>query len=246
MTTAENPSPQSARWRWNVKADKKQKQEEANVPVKVKIQREIIAWFWVALAFLLINGTIGQARVIPSGSMENTLLIGDHLIMSRIGYDAGVPFTNWHVPLWRNPKRQQIVIFRPVVPTEPSDIIKRVIGLPGETLDIRDGAVWIDGQRLAENYTQGRTERYDMRFPYRVPDNCFFVMGDNRENSYDSRFVGCVPRRNIIGTPVMVYMSLDAPEGAWESGGIQERFFAYGNALLHPRTVRWRRLFHTF
>ena len=94
-----------------MKADKKQ--EVTHVPVGTKIQREIIAWFWVGLAFLLINGTIGQARVIPSGSMENTLLIGDHLIMSRIGYDAGVPFTSWHLPLWRNPKRQQVIIFKP-------------------------------------------------------------------------------------------------------------------------------------
>jgi signal peptidase I len=229
-----------------MKAEKNKKQEEANLPVKTKIQREIIAWFWVGLAFLLINGTIGQARVIPSGSMENTLLIGDHLIMSRIGYDAGVPFTNWHVPLWRNPKRQQIVIFKPVVPTETSDIVKRVIGLPGETLDIHDGAVWINGQKLNENYTAGRTVRYDMQAPYKIPNDCYFVMGDNREDSYDSRFVGCVPRKNIIGTPVMVYMSVDAPGGAWESGSIKERFFAYGNALLHPRSVRWSRLFHTF
>ena len=216
------------------------------MPVKTKIQREIIAWFWVGLVFLLINGTIGQARVIPSGSMENTLLIGDHLIMSRIGYDAGLPFTNWHVPLWRNPKRQQIVIFKPVVPTETSDIVKRVIGLPGETLDIHDGAVWIDGRKLNENYTQGRTERYDMQSPYKIPTDCYFVMGDNRQDSFDSRFVGCVPRKNIIGTPVMVYMSVDAPGSAWESGGIRERFFAYGNALLHPQSVRWTRLFHTF
>jgi signal peptidase I len=241
-----NPLSQSDRWWWNVKAKKKKKQEEANVPAKIKIQREIIAWFWVGLVFLLINGAIGQARVIPSGSMENTLLIGDHLIMSRIGYDAGVPFTGWHVPLWRNPKRQQIVIFRPVVPAETQDIVKRVIGLPGETLDIRDGAVWIDGRKLNENYTQGRTERYDMHSPYKIPKDCYFVMGDNRQDSYDSRFVGCVPRKNIIGTPVMVYMSLDAPGSAWESGALRERFFAYGNALLHPRTVRWSRLFHTF
>ncbi|OLB39759.1 MAG: signal peptidase I [Acidobacteria bacterium 13_2_20CM_57_17] len=241
-----NPRPQSGRWWWNVKAEKKKKQEESNLPVKTKIQREIIAWFWVGLVFLLINGTIGQARVIPSGSMENTLLIGDHLIMSRIGYDAGLPFTNWHVPLWRNPKRQQIVIFKPVVPTETSDIVKRVIGLPGETLDIHDGAVWIDGRKLNENYTQGRTERYDMQSPYKIPTDCYFVMGDNRQDSFDSRFVGCVPRKNIIGTPVMVYMSVDAPGSAWESGGIRERFFAYGNALLHPQSVRWTRLFHTF
>jgi len=103
MEMETNPRPQSGRWWCKVKAEKKTKQAEANLPVKTKIQREIIAWFWVGLVFLLINGTIGQARVIPSGSMENTLLIGDHLIMSRIGYDAGVPFTNWHVPLWRNP-----------------------------------------------------------------------------------------------------------------------------------------------
>src|SRR6202045_3039842 len=119
-------SQQKGLWWWKVKADSDKKEEVTHVPVGTKIQREIIAWFWVGLAFLLINGTIGQARVIPSGSMENTLLVGDHLIMSRIGYDAGVPFTGLHIPLWRNPKRQQIVIFTPAVPTEHSDIIKRV------------------------------------------------------------------------------------------------------------------------
>ena len=76
-----------------MKAEPKPKKEaQPNVPVGQRVQREVIAWFWVALVFLLINGTIGQARVIPSGSMENTLLIGDHLIMSRIGYDAGGAF----------------------------------------------------------------------------------------------------------------------------------------------------------
>src|SRR5277367_3968814 len=131
---------------------------EPKVPMAVQVRREILAWFWVGLAFLLINGAVGQARVIPSGSMENTLLVGDHLIMSRVGYDAGVPFTSWHVPLWRNPKRQQIVIFIPPYAPEQTDLIKRVIGLPGDTLDIRDGAVWINGQKLKENYTTGPTE----------------------------------------------------------------------------------------
>jgi signal peptidase I len=210
------------------------------------IRREMVAWMWVILAFLLINGTIGQARVIPSGSMENTLLIGDHLIMSRIGYDAGVPFTGWHVSLWRNPKRLQLVIFRPLVPEETSDIIKRVIGLPGETVDIHGGAVWINGRRLIENYTTGPSEPYEMRGPYKVPENCYFVMGDNRGNSYDSRFTGCVPRKNIIGTPVMIYMSLDASPDAWEPGQIRERFLAYANAVIHPSEVRWKRLFTTF
>ena len=231
---------------------------EGRLSAGQKLRREIIAWFWVALAFFLINGTIGQARVIPSGSMQNTLLIGDHLIMSRIGYDAGIPFTNVHVPLWRNPKRQQIVIFRPVIPGETSDVIKRVIGLPGETVDVRDGGVWINGARLREDYTVGPTEPGEPILfrgafagkknvlPYTVPPDCFFVMGDNRGNSLDSRFVGCVPRANIIGTPVMIYASIDAPPDSWDSGSITDRFLAYMNALVHPSEIRWRRIFRLF
>ena len=226
----------------NAKQDARQNQ----APVGQRIQREIIAWFWVALVFLLINGTIGQARVIPSGSMENTLLIGDHLIMSRIGYDAGVPFTNWHVPLWRNPHRQQVIIFKPPFAPDTPDYVKRVIGLPGDTVDIHDGAVWINGQKLNEKYTIGRTDPYELRVPYTVPANCYFVMGDNRGNSYDSRFWGCVPRNDIIGTPVMIYMSLNVSQDAWEPGQIRERFLAYASALIHPSIVRWRRLFRTF
>jgi signal peptidase I len=238
-----------------MKAEKKKRQpeklEEENVPVKTRIQREIVAWFWVALVFLLINGTAGQARVIPSGSMENTLLVGDHLIMSRIGYDAGVPFTDWHVSLWRNPKRGQIVIFKPPAAPNETDLIKRVIGLPGETVDIRDGAVWINGSKLNETYTTGPTEPAprglsEVKYPYIIPENCYFVMGDNRGNSLDSRFWGPMPRKNLIGTPVMIYMSLDAPADGWEPGQIRERFMNYANALVHPGTVRWRRLFHTF
>jgi signal peptidase I len=241
-----------------VKADAvnvKAKKEEVAVPLSVRVKSEAIAWFWVILAFLLINGTLGQARVIPSGSMENTLLIGDHLIMSRVGYDAGIPFTNVHVPLWRNPKRQQIIIFKPPFDPAQPDYVKRVIGLPGDTVDIRDGAVWINGQRLQENYTTGPSEPapagqapigYEVtKFPYRVPENCYFAMGDNRGNSYDSRFWGCVPRKDILGTPVIIYMSLDAPRDAW-NGDIVARFEAYLNALIHPGTVRWRRLFHMF
>ncbi len=178
--------------------------------------------------------------------MENTLLIGDHLIMSRVGYDAGVPFTNWHVPLWRSPKRQQVIIFKPPFAPDTPDYVKRVIGLPGDTLDIHDGAVWINGQRLAEKYTNGTSEPYELRTPYQVPADCYFVMGDNRGNSYDSRFWGCVPRRDIIGTPVMIYMSLNVSPEAWEPGQIRERFFAYANALLHPGIVRWSRIFRTF
>lgn len=229
-------------------AEKPQPKQD-KLSVEQKIWREVIAWFWVGLVFLLINGTIGQARVIPSGSMEDTLLIGDHLIMSRVGYDAGIPFTNLHLPLWRNPRRQQIIIFKPPFDPNQPDYVKRAIGLPGDIIDIHDNAVWINGQKLIEDYTIGKTERVEMsefRMPYRVPEDCYFAMGDNRQNSYDSRFWGCVPRKNIIGTPVLIYMSLDAAPDAWQPGKINERFLAYVNGVVHPGTVRWRRLFHIF
>ena len=220
----------------------------------VRIRREILAWFWIGLAFILVNGTLGQARVIPSGSMENTLLVGDHLIMSRVGYDAGVPFTNWHFSLWRHPKRQEIIIFKPPYGgPEQADLIKRVIGLPGDHVDIHDGSVWINGRRLQENYTTGPTELpYPSELlpafrglPLTVPQDQYFVLGDNRGNSYDSRFWGCVPRSSIIGTPVAIYMSVDANGDAW-NGDLANRFLAYSRALLHPREIRWKRLFETF
>jgi len=101
--------------------------------VSDRVWREVLSWFWVILAFLVIEGGFVQARVIPSGSMEQTVLICDHLIVSRFGYDMGIPFTDFHVPLWRNPKRQQIIVFRAPLPGNP-DFIKRTIGLPGDTI----------------------------------------------------------------------------------------------------------------
>ena len=106
-----------------------------------RVWQEVVSWFWVIMAFLFIEGTLVQARVIPSGSMEPTVLIGDHLIVSRIGYDAGIPFTTYHVPLWRNPKRQQITVFRAPLPDEGyPDFIKRCIGVPGRPHQDRRGA----------------------------------------------------------------------------------------------------------
>jgi len=213
---------------------------------KERVKRELLAWFWVILVFLFINGTLVQARVIPSGSMERTLLIGDHILMSRLGYDAGVPFTNWHLTLWRNPRRQQVVIFRPPFAPDSTDYVKRVIGVPGDTLEIKSGAVWVNGKKLDEPYL-GAPMPYAERFgPVTVPLGCYFVMGDNREDSYDSRYWGFVPRPLIVGTPVIIYMSIRAPRQDWEPGQISGRLSAYASALIHPRLVRWHRLFSTF
>ena len=226
-------------------------------PLGQRAKREAIAWFWIILAFLFIYSCVGQARVIPSESMENTLLVGDHLIMSRIGYDIGLPFTSWHVPLWRNPKRQQIVIIRGTHLDGQPDLIKRVIGMPGDTLEIRNGQVWINGEKLEEPYLKEPdspiTSPSDHPPIWKIPPGQYFVMGDNRGDSADSRYWGYASRSDLIGVPVMIYLSVDAAKNdgesrtqAWEPGHLTERFAAYASCIIHPSRIRWKRLFHFF
>lgn len=228
-----------------------------------RIWREVVSWFWVILAFLLIEGTLVQARVIPSGSMENTVLVGDHLIVSRFGYDAGIPFTRWHVPLWRNPNRQQIIVFRAPLPEEGNpDFIKRCIGTPGDRIKIVAGQVFVNDVPLKEPYAihypdalSGPVENYPpsdidemggitteweqdfskhvMNGEIVVPPNDYFMMGDNRDNSTDSRVlsqVGYVPGENIIGKAQIIFFSIRDDTHAWE-------------VWRWPWSVRWDRLF---
>ena len=211
-----------------------------------RLLRELVSWLWVILSFLFITGTMVQARVIPSSSMERTLLVGDHLLMSRIGYDASLPFTQYHLRLWREPRRQQMIIFRS--PNEPGlDLVKRLIGLPGDTVEIRSGVVFINGAALSESYRNAPPNPTDDYAPATVPPGNYFVLGDNRENSYDSRYWGFVPESNILGTPLVIYMSVQAPDQAWQPGQIRDRISAYAGVLLHPwQGVRWRRLFTVF
>ena len=245
---------------------------------KDRVWREVLSWVWVILAFFFIEGTLVQARVIPSGSMENTVLIGDHLIVSRIGYSAGVPFTAMSYPLWREPKRQQIIVFRAPLPQEGyPDFIKRVVGVPGDRVKVVDGTVYVNGAALKEPYTLRQegvvglpmdnfppagdayaaenqlTSTWATELPQHVqngqlvvPPGEYFVMGDNRENSFDSRYWGFVPRANIIGEPVMIYMSIQAPDDVWNPGHLADRFATYLKVIIDPGEVRWRRLFHTF
>jgi len=139
-----------------VKAESKKsalaEKENKQAPSKNKrVWSEIISWFWVIFAFILIEGGVAQARVIPSGSMENTVLIGDHLMVSRLGYDAGIPFTDYHVRLWRNPKREQIIVFRAPLPDQGfPDLIKRCIGVPGDHIKIVQGQVYVNDVRVDE------------------------------------------------------------------------------------------------
>ncbi|MBZ5694184.1 MAG: signal peptidase I [Acidobacteriia bacterium] len=257
-------------------AAEKEKKQPAASSMNDRVWREVVSWFWVILAFLLIEGTLVQARVIPSGSMERTVLVGDHLIVSRMGYDAGIPFTPYHVPLWRSPKRQQIIVFRAPLPEQGNpDFIKRCIGVPGDHIRIVAGQVFVNGTRLnepyayrdqfamgssAENYPPTENYTLDGRATPEwsadmanhivngelvVPAGHYFMMGDNRDNSNDSRFWGFVPRANIIGTPLIIYMSIDAREDVWGPGEAIQRFGTYASALIHPGIIRWNRLFHT-
>lgn len=215
-----------------------------------KLCRELLSWLWVILAFLFIEAFVIQARVIPSASMENTILIGDHLIVSLLGYDAGIPFTEHHIALWRKPKRQQIIVFEaPPQAATGEDFIKRVIGLPGDTVEVQRGVVSVNGKKLDEPYLNPRPDPdapAENMGPFHVPAGEYFVMGDNRDDSNDSRFWGYVPRANIIGTPLFIYMSIKAPEEVWEPGHIGERLGTYLRIFIHPGEMRWKRLFHTF
>lgn len=235
--------------------------------------REIVSWFWVVCAFVLIEGSVAQARVIPSGSMENTVLIGDHLIVSSVGYQAGIPFTDHHLELWRTPKRQQIIVFRGPLPDQNyPDLIKRCIGVPGDRIKIVAGTVYVNGAPLNEPYAlhspgaeglpwenfparssemffsdvpewQAELKKYVVNGELVVPPGKYFAMGDNRDDSNDSRFWGFIPRENIIGEPAFVYMSIESPGEVWEPGHMTDRAETYLGAIVHPTRIRWGRLF---
>jgi signal peptidase I len=205
--------------------------------------RQALFWLGLALAFLLITGTMLEARVIPTRSMERTLLVGDHLLISRFGYDATVSFSQFHRRLWRVPHRFQLILFRAPIPGPEQGFIERLIGMPGDTIEIRRGVVYVNDSALAEPYRSTPPTPTDNYGPITVPAASYFFLGDNRSVSFDSRQWGFVPDANIMGAAFVIYMSIEAPYDAWQPGELHARLDAYLNALLHPHLVRWRRLF---
>jgi signal peptidase I len=202
---------------------------------------------------LFVRTWVVQAFKIPTGSMENNLLIGDHLLVNKFvfGPTAG-EVENAVLPV-RDIRRGDIVVFK--YPDEPErDFIKRVIGLPGETLELRNKRVYINGQPLDEGYVhflepvaEGQeVTSFDVRErygPVRVPEGQYFVMGDNRDNSQDSRYWGFLPEHYIKGRALMIYWSYDAvPEPAVSDGigGSIRRIFS---VITHFFTrTRWERI----
>jgi signal peptidase I len=178
------------------------------------------------LLTLVVRTFVIQAYRIPSGSMRETLLEGDFLFVNKLIFGPEIPFTQGHLPALREPQRGDVVVFR--FPRDPSrDFIKRVVGLPGETLEIRDGTVHLDGEPLEEPYAVFRSSRRapenylqnnihppgsgnkDWYGPVRIPLGHYFVMGDNRDESEDSRFWGFLDRNLFKGKAEFIHLSFD-------------------------------------
>ena len=245
-------------------------------PVEEK-QKETTVEFLASLAVVLVTGLfiitfVMQAFEIPSSSMEDTLLIGDHVFVNR---EQFAPPTKWMGPLlpYRQIRRGDIVVF--LSPAEAGlYVVKRVIGIPGDRIHLRDGLVYRNGEKLNEPYVMHKEA--DMPNPYRdnfpaipasdmysvtpqwqalirsyvegddlvVPADSYFAMGDNRDVSYDSRFWGFIPRDNVIGRPMFIYWSFETPPNQYQHKEFGERIQFLIHIVIHFfDQTRWTRTF---
>ena len=214
-----------------------------------------------------------QAFKIPSSSMEDTLLVGDHLLVNKFVF-ADAPGTGWGLLPYREVGRGDIIVFKYPFPPYPH-FVKRVIGLPGDRLKIVNRQVFINGQPLLEPYKVHRRPvlagRFQDNFPPReddfvyatepdwaqdvarctrggelvIPPHKYFAMGDNRDNSQDSRYWGFVDRDNIIGRPLLIYFSFDGARSHAQALGRDNSDTAAGSAFARFFSqTRWDRLLH--
>ena len=213
--------------------------EQPAVPVKARKQEPprgtIAEWTVTILLLLFGTTTLVQAFVIPTGSMEDTLLIGDHLLVDKLAYAPPGAISKYVLP-YEEVKRGDIIVFRYPVDIKQT-FVKRAIGVPGDRLRLEKKQLFLNGHAVNEPYKYHKTEYFDSyrdNFPSEpnvrlydpaqkmlaenvvngeviVPPGHYFAMGDNRDSSLDSRYWGFVPRDNIIGKPLIIYWSYDAP-----------------------------------
>lgn len=166
---------------------------------------------------LLIRAYVIQAFKIPSGSMIPTLVIGDHILVNKFIYGSKIPFSDKRVIVFKKPQKGDIIVFK--YPEDPSrDFIKRVIAVEGDVIESKNKAVYVNGKPASEPYTQHTDnsikllgmEPRDNFGPLIVPKNKYFVMGDNRDQSYDSRYWGYVDMKDIKGKALILYWSWDS------------------------------------
>ncbi len=228
-------------------------------PYRKSTVREYFESIAIAVILALFVRTfVVQAFKIPTGSMENNLLIGDHLIVNKFvfGPDSG-KLDRALLPM-REIRRGDIIVFK--YPEDPErDFIKRVIGLPGETLEVKDKRVYINGKGLDEQYVhyleppRGASEyhevtSFDLRErygPVKIPADKYFVMGDNRDNSQDSRYWGFLPREYVKGRALMIYWSYESETEDYQQTGLGSTIKDLFSVVTHFFTrTRWTRMFH--
>jgi signal peptidase I len=253
------------------------KKEEDKETAKEEKPRETTVEFLASLAGVLVTGLfiitfILQAFEIPSSSMEDTLLIGDHVFVNR---EQFAPPTRWLGPImpYRDIRRGDIVVF--LSPEEQGlFVVKRIVGIPGDRLHLRDRVVYRNGQKLDEPYVRHkddspnpyrdnfpalppsemfgvRNEKWQQEFASHidgedivVPPNGYFAMGDNRDVSYDSRYWGFLPRENVIGRPMFVYWSFITPPNQYQMRGMGDRLGFLAHIIIHFfDETRWSRTF---
>jgi signal peptidase I len=227
--------------------------------------RGFLTWLWewaksivfALVVWLFLRTFLIEAFRIPSGSMENTLLIGDFLFVNKLLYGAEVPFIHTHLPAVREPVRGDVVVFDSVE-EEGLKVVKRLIGVPGDTLAMQGGMLYRNGAKVEEPWAQhgnpgaaadpfGRQKMRAWQLQYYVgtdtasynpdlqdwgpivvPAGHYFMMGDNRDDSYDGRYWGFLPRENVRGRPLIIYFSFDP--NSWRP-------------LPFFSAVRWGRIF---
>ena len=225
-------------------------------PYRKSTIREYLESICIAVVLALFVRTfVVQAFKIPTGSMETNLLIGDHLLVNKVIYSpSAIPFED-RLLAKKPVQRGHVVVFK--FPEDPSrDFIKRVIGLPGEKVEIRDKTVYINGQPLVEPYAhflEPPLHRDDPEYglrseglrdnwgPQVVPAGHLFVLGDNRDNSRDSRFWGFLPRDQVKGRALLVYWSYEASREEYHQ---TNPVLWLRDTLLAFRKTRWNRFFH--
>jgi signal peptidase I len=219
-------------------------------PALPTVSRHIIAeWAVTLLVFLFGSATLVQAFVVPSGSMEGTLLIGDHVAVDKLAYAPSGGIGSRLLP-YADVKRGDIVVFQ-----YPLDIsktyVKRCIGVPGDRIRMREKRLFVNGVEQREPYVVHIDPAIDPArdsFPAGggeivMPEGHYFMLGDNRDDSADSRYWGLVPRANIVGKPLFVYWSFDAPQERLEAATPSLEHIADVTLHFFSRT-RWRRTFH--
>jgi len=206
---------------------------------------------------VIIKTSIVEAYKIPSASMEDTLLVGDFLIANKFVYGARIPLLDWQLPAINKPEPGDVVIFK-WPGDKMTNYIKRCVAVEGQTLEVKDKILYVNGEEfpapplmkfekpLIPRPRPGQDTR-DNWGPYVVPKDCYFMMGDNRDNSYDSRFWGPVNKDLVLGEAMFLHWSWEpdaqSPEVTIADPLSVPRLFLY-NVVHFPQRVRWGRLFN--